>query len=221
MGERFGRTSDVTDNGRVSDQQQPSAERPVLNGLVALIAVALGVGAVLAGTALFGSKALGLGDGGGTSGGGAAVQQSMYLPTPVETVEASGPLVTLHTQDTEQPLATETPSSDDTDPSDDESESESPSGSPGNGEISLQALATTVTSGERIYFSGVYPGGEGAILFVQRWQDDAWTDFPASVGVTNGTFSSYIFTGLGGVNRFRVVDRDRDVYSNEISVTVN
>ena len=82
------------------------------------------------------------------------------------------------------------------------------------------SVDTTVSSGERIYFSGVYPGGEGAILWLQRWQDGAWADFPASVGVTNGTFSSYIFTGVSGLNRFRVIDRDDGTVSNEIRVTV-
>jgi len=201
----------------VSDQQQPPGERPVLNGLVALIAVALGVGLVLALVALVGSKVLGLGDDGGDSAADATVHQSMYLPTPVETDEATGPLVTLHTQDTEEPPATGDAESD---LPGDEPTTEATSESAGAGEISLQALATTVASGERIYFSGVYPGGEGAILFVQRFENGDWADFPASVGVTNGTFSSYIFTGVSGVNRFRVVDRDSGKVSNEISVTV-
>ena len=45
----------------MSDQQQPPAERPVVNGVVALVAVALGVGLVLALVALVGTKVLGLG----------------------------------------------------------------------------------------------------------------------------------------------------------------
>lgn len=201
--------------GRVSDPQQRPAERPVVNGVVALVAVALGVGLILALVALVGTKVLGLGGDDGESSADSTVRQSMYLPTPVETDEATGPLVTLHTEDTDEPESTE-----DTEIPEDEPTTELPSESAGAGEISLQALATTVASGERIYFSGVYPGGEGAILFVQRFENGEWADFPASVGVTNGTFSSYIFTGVGGVNRFRVVDRDSGTVSNEISVTV-
>ncbi len=202
--------------GRVSDQQQHPGERPVVNGLVALVAVALGVGLVLALVTLVGTKVLGLGGGDGDSSARSTVHQSMYLPTPVETDEATGPLVTLHTQDPDEPAGTD----DSTELPEDEPTTEMPSESAGAGQISLQALATTVASGERIYFSGVYPGGEGAILFVQRFENGDWADFPASVGVTNGTFSSYIFTGVSGVNRFRVVDRDTGTVSNEISVTV-
>lgn len=203
--------------GRVSDPQQRPTERPVVNGVVALVAVALGVGLILALVALVGTKVLGLGGGDGESSADSTVRQSMYLPTPVETDEATGPLVTLHTEDPDEPEAT---GDGETELPEDEPTTELPSESPGAGEISLQALATTVASGERIYFSGVYPGGEGAILFVQRFENGEWADFPASVGVTNGTFSSYIFTGVSGVNRFRVVDRDSGTVSNEISVTV-
>ncbi|WGX97549.1 hypothetical protein [Nocardioides sp. L-11A] len=198
----------------MSDQQQPPAERPVLNGLVALIAVGLGVGLILGVVALVGTKVLGIGADDGDAAGESTVRQSMYLPTPVETDEATGPLVTLHTEDTDEPTGdAETAVPEDEPTTELTSESAA-------GQISLQALATSVASGERIYFSGVYPGGEGAILWVQRFENGDWADFPASVGVTNGTFSSYIFTGVSGVNRFRVVDRDSGTTSNEISVTV-
>ncbi|GAA1504818.1 hypothetical protein [Nocardioides humi] len=201
----------------MSDQRQSPSERPVLNGLVALVAVALGVGLILGVVALVGTKVLGLGSDDGDSSARSTVRQSMYLPTPVETDEETGPLVTLHTEDTDEPATTDTT---ETDIPEDEPTSETTSESAASGEISLQALATAVASGERIYFSGVYPGGEGAILWVQRFENGDWADFPASVGVTNGTFSSYIFTGVSGVNRFRVVDRDSGTVSNEISVTV-
>ena len=32
------------------------------------------------------------------------------------------------------------------------------------------------------------PGGFARHLAITAWQDGAWADFPASVGVTNGTF---------------------------------
>lgn len=198
----------------MSDQQQPPAERPVLNGLVALLAVALGVGLILAVVALVGTKVLGLGGDDGDAAGDSTARQSMYLPTPVETDEATGPLVTLHTEDPDEPTDAESVVPED------EPTTELTSETAAAGEISLQAVATAVASGERIYFSGVYPGGEGAILWVQRFENGDWADFPASVGVTNGTFSSYIFTGVSGVNRFRVIDRDSGTVSNEISVTV-
>lgn len=202
----------------MSDQNEPQVDRPVLNGLVALVAVGLGVGLILALAALVGTKVLGFGAGDSSAGDGSSVHDSMYLPTPVETAGSSGPLITLHTEDPETDEATATDEPEETEETE-ETES-TDTASPGAGEISLQAVDTTVSSGERIYFSGVYPGGEGAILWLQRWQDGAWADFPASVGVTNGTFSSYIFTGVGGLNRFRVIDRDDGTVSNEIRVTV-
>lgn len=202
----------------MSDQNEPQVDRPVLNGLVALVAVGLGVGLILALAALVGTKVLGFGGGDSSAGDGSSVHDSMYLPTPVETAGSSGPLITLHTEDPETDEATATDEPEETEETE-ETES-TDTASPEAGEISLQAVDTTVSSGERIYFSGVYPGGEGAILWLQRWQDGAWADFPASVGVTNGTFSSYIFTGVGGLNRFRVIDRDDGTVSNEIRVTV-
>lgn len=202
----------------MSDQNEPQVDRPVLNGLVALVAVGLGVGLILALAALVGTKVLGFGGGDSSAGDGSSVHDSMYLPTPVETAGSSGPLITLHTEDPETDEATATDEPEETEETE-ETES-TDTASPEAGEISLQAVDTTVSSGERIYFSGVYPGGEGAILWLQRWQDGAWADFPASVGVTNGTFSSYIFTGVSGLNRFRVIDRDDGTVSNEIRVTV-
>lgn len=192
----------------------PEVDRPVLNGLVALVAVALGVGLILGLVALVATSQLGLGDSGGGSdaaGGG----ETMSIPAEFESTGEAGPRITLATEDpeesgsaasddvTEEPTATET--TEDVQQDD---------------EISLQAAANSVAAGERIYFSGVYPAGEGAILWVQRFENGGWADFPASVGVTNGTFSSYVFTGQSGLNRFRVVDRDTGTASNEIRVTV-
>ncbi|WP_182377994.1 hypothetical protein [Nocardioides sp. WS12] len=198
-------------------QQEPSVDRPVLNGMVALVAVTLGVGLILALVALMGSRFLGIGDGGDSSAAGATVRESMYLPTPVETAGSQGPRITLNTATPEETQSTEETDVEETETAETEStESESPS----SGEISLQAVDNSVAADERIYFSGVYPGGEGAILWLQRFENGGWADFPASVGVTNGTFSSYIFTGQGGLNRFRVIDRDDGTVSNEIRVQV-
>lgn len=201
----------------MSDQNEPRADRPVLNGLVALVGVGLGVGLLVALVAVVGVKVLGVGGDGGDASGGTTVHDSMYLPSPVETEVSSGPLITLNTEDPDD----EGTGSGSDEPSEEPTTEDTASESPKAGQISLQAVDTTVSSGERIYFSGVYPGGEGAILWLQRWQDGAWADFPASVGVANGTFSSYIFTGVSGLNRFRVINRDTGTVSNEIRVTVN
>ena len=73
---------------------------------------------------------------------------------------------------------------------------------------------------QQIDLTGVYPGGEGAILQVQRFTNGAWTDFPVTASVSNQTFSTYVQTSQAGVNRFRVVDTDTKLESNEVKVTV-
>lgn len=203
----------------MSDQNEPRADRPVLNGLVALLGVGLGVGLLVALVAVVGIKVLGVGGDDGSATDGTTVHDSMYLPSPVETEVSSGPLITLNTEDPDDDGSDGSAGTDE--PSEEATTEDTASESPKAGQISLQATDATVSSGERIYFSGVYPGGEGAILWLQRFQDGAWADFPASVGVTNGTFSSYIFTGVSGLNRFRVIDRDSGRTSNEIRVTVS
>jgi hypothetical protein len=68
--------------------------------------------------------------------------------------------------------------------------------------------------------TGVYPGGEGAILGVQRFQDGQWVDFPATGSVSGGSFQIPVQTSKSGVNRFRVVDSDSDLKSDDVRVTV-
>jgi hypothetical protein len=87
--------------------------------------------------------------------------------------------------------------------------------------ISLQAGEQSVAPMGRIDLSGTYQGGEGAVLNVQKFSNGSWQDFYSiSATVTNGTFSTYIQTGTPGVNRFRVVDSDTKVSSNEVKVTI-
>lgn len=208
----------VTDNDEVSEQD-PQDDRAVANGLVALVAVALGVGLILALVALMGTKVLGVGDDGG-SADAADSGGSMYLPTPSETIDARGPQITLATEDPEETESSSASSDASESESETASESASESKSAKEGEISLQAAENEIEAGEKIYFSGVYPDGEGAILWVQRWEDGKFRDFPASFTVTNGTFSSYIFTGQTGLNRLRVINKEDGTVSNEIRVRV-
>jgi hypothetical protein len=198
----------------VTDPQRSPEDRPVVTGIVALVAVARGVGLILGVVALVGTKVLGVDGTDGSTSAGASGRQSMYLPTPAETTDDGGPLITLATEDTDEPTA----SDDATEESEPTEATSSPTAE--EGKISLQAAQASVAAGDRIYFSGTYPGGEGAILWVQRWEGGSWDDFPASVGVTNGTFNSYLFTGVYGVNRFRVIDRESGTVSNEIRVRV-
>lgn len=86
--------------------------------------------------------------------------------------------------------------------------------------ISLSASPLQVSSMERIYLTGTYPGGEGATLRVQRFEG-SWSDFSGvTASVSGGTFSTYVMTGRSGANRFRVVDPSGGKASNEVRVQV-
>jgi hypothetical protein len=73
---------------------------------------------------------------------------------------------------------------------------------------------------QQIDLTGVYPGGEGAILQVQKFSGGGWQDFPVTAVVSNETFATYVQTSFQGVNRFRVLDGDTGEASNEVKVTV-
>lgn len=187
------------------DRDPGRPERPVLTGLIALGAVALAVGLVLAGVALVATRFLGLGGDDSTSGD-STERESLYLPRPEKTT-ASGPDVTLNTSAGE----TDGQQSEKSEPT----ESKSP-----EKEITLSAGQTTVPNFGRIDLTGVYPGGEGAVLQVQRFEAGRWAEFDVTIPVSNETFSTYVQTGVSGVNRFRVVDPATGEASNEVKVTV-
>ncbi len=74
---------------------------------------------------------------------------------------------------------------------------------------------------EEIYLTGVYPGGEGAVVQVQRLENGKWEDFATVDAVVSGeTFSTYVQTAQIGVNKFRVRDTDGPEVSNEVRVQV-
>ncbi|NYG54504.1 hypothetical protein [Nocardioides perillae] len=184
-------------------------DRPVLTGLLALVAVAVVVGVVLGVATLLGTRVLGLGEASGSTGQ-ATDADTLFLPPPSPTDPPSGPLVTLApdggpTQVVEAPTAEPSPT-----------ESESPEA----GEISLSAGQTSVSPMGQIDLTGTYPGGEGAILQVQRFEGGSWSDFPVTVSVSGSTFATYVQTGRVGEARFRVVDTDSGVESNEVTVRV-
>ncbi len=182
----------------------PRGEHPVISGLLALVGVAVVVGLILGGGALAATKVLNIGDDDSASDD-ATTGDSLYLPRPEKTDPPSGPLVTLASPDesveTEETGATE-------------------SETPDTG-ISLSASQTAVTPMEQIDLTGVYPGGEGAILQVQRLEAGKWQDFPVTVPVSNETFATYVQTSQTGVNRFRVIDTDNAMTSNEVRVTIS
>lgn len=178
--------------------------RPVIAGLLALVGVATAVGLIAAVAVLLGAHVLGLG------GGHAALVAgdngaTMIVPKPQKTQPASGPSITLGSNPTSSSAAQTPP----------------PSIKQPKKRISLQAGETSVSPMGRIDLTGTYPGGEGAVLNVQKFSNGSWQDFYSiSATVTNGTFSTYIQTGTPGVNRFRVIDSDTHKASNQVKVTI-
>jgi hypothetical protein len=173
---------------------------PVVSGLAALVGVGVVVGLLVSGGALAASSILGLD--GDDDGGTASSQQSMYLPKPSDTALEDGPQITL------QP-GEQTPSGTAT--------SEAAPQFP----ISLSSAATEVGPMEEIYLTGVYPGGEGAVVQVQRFENGEWNDFATVDAVVSGeTFATYVQTAQSGMNKFRVRDTDGPEVSNEVRVKV-
>lgn len=188
---------------------QDDEKRSVWTGLVALLAVGLVVGVIAGGAAFFGARFLGL-DETTTAGGSEGPGASLEMPNPTRSESPSGPLVTL-------PGGDATTGSEEPSPSESESESEEP-----ESEIALQSGQSDVAAGQQIDLTGVYPGGEGRTLTVQRQVDGEWLPFgdpPVTMTVSGETFSTYVVTSQTGETNFRVVD-DEGEESNEVTVTI-
>lgn len=171
---------------------------PILAGLAALVGVALAVGVLVGGGALLAASTFGLTGSEGT--GTSTSQQSMYLPKPSETAQDSGPRITLRPGETTSETTT----------------SEAP-----EFEISLSASPDEVNPMQEIYLTGAYPGGDGAVVQVQRFENGKWDDFATVDAVVNGdSFSTYVQTARAGENRFRVKDTSGPAVSNEVVVRV-
>lgn len=183
----------------------PEPERkqhPVVAGLVALVGVGLAIGLLAGGGTLVATRVLGLGaDATATD---SSARQSMYLPKPEKTTPtestSAAPTLSAASEPTGPVLVT---------PSEDTG-------------ISLEAGAEQVGPMGRIDLTGTYATGEGAVLQVQRatGPGDSWVDFPVTATVSGGTFSTYVQTGRTGPNRFRVIDTDTDLASNEVTITI-
>lgn len=171
--------------------------RPVLTGLIALVGVAVVIG-LLGGLAVtVGVNASGIGDTSASSDDSGS-PATFRLPRPSDT-------------------GSSIPAPDEgLEPSPGE---ESSSATPASG-ISLTAGQQSVSPMQQIDLTGTYPGGEGAILQVQRFENGAWSDFPVTMSVSGGTFATYVQTSQVGANKFRAIDTDTQVASNELTVTV-
>lgn len=178
--------------------------RPVVSGLLALVGVAVAVGLVAALAIVAGAHMVGLSGGHAANvvGEGGA---TLDVPRPHKTHPAKGPSITLGSEPTSRSTG----------------HTKSPTAHKPKHQISLQAGQTSVPPMGRIDLTGTYPGGEGAVLNVQKFTNGSWQDFYSiSATVTNSTFTTYIQTGTPGLNRFRVVDSDTHKASNEVRVTI-
>ena len=171
--------------------------RPVLTGLIALVGVAVVIGLLGGLAVMVGVNATGIGDTSGASDDSGA-PATFNLPRPSDT----GSSIPEPDDEVEPSTGTE-PTSE----------------APAEG-ISLSATQQSVSPMQQIDLTGTYQAGEGAILQVQRFENGAWSDFPVTMSVSGGTFATYVQTSRVGPNKFRVVDTDSDVVSNEITVTV-
>lgn len=184
----------------------PDERHPIAAGLLALLAVGLTVGLILGGVALAATKVIGVGE--DSASDDVTSEGSLYLPRPSKTEVPDEPLITLAPTDQDKTEPTET------EPTETESEEKEKT------EIALSAGQTSVGVMERIDLTGVYPGGEGAILQVQRFNSGNWEDFPVTASVSNGTFTTYIQASAIGLNRFRMVDTNTGKASNEVRVRI-
>ena len=195
----------------VDDENEgsPTERHPIAAGLFALLAVGLVVGLILGGAALAATQVLGVGED-DTATDDSTSDASLYLPRPERTGKPDGPLITL--------APTGSATTEESEPADPETaESESKTDDLA---ISLSAGQTGVGPMEPIDLTGVYPGGEGAILQVQQFTAGKWDDFPVTTPVSNETFTTYIQTSQPGVNRFRMIDTKTGETSNEVRVRI-
>ncbi len=173
-------------------------------GLLALLGVGLAIGLLVSGAALAATSVLGLGE--SNSSTQATSDQTVNVPEPEPTEDPTGPLITLEPK----------PSSDTTD-------EETVAEPEPEDAISLSAAVTEVRPGAPIDLSGAYPGGEGAVLVVQRLEEGAWVDFAdgeVTATVSNETFATYVITERPGLNTWRVRDLATDEVSNEVRVQI-
>ncbi|MBC7279746.1 hypothetical protein [Nocardioides sp.] len=190
---------------------------PIAAGVTALVAVAVGVGLIVGIGMFVGANILGLG------GDGAASDQatdpdagaSLYAPSPKPTKTATGPAITLDASPTSAPEKKAGSVSDSTSSSSVAVEEKTAK------KITLQAGIVEAKPMERIDITGIYPGGEGAILRLERDEGEGWAEFGIpDVSVTGEQFSTVIQTGRIGKHSFRMKDIDTGTYSNVVTVTI-
>jgi hypothetical protein len=189
------------------DDQDSSWAKQLLLGVGALVAGALVVGVVVGLVVVAGVNVLGLGG----SSGGPEAEPTLYIPSGVPTTAPETfPNPNQASSSPPSPSATQSSPTDSPTPHKPHKPRK---------EIALQAFPRKVAAGQRINLTGVYQGGEGASLQVQRFEN-GWTDFPVTATVSGGLFNTWVTTSRTGDLRFRVLDRASGRHSNAVRVTV-
>ena len=183
------------------DEDDAHWARQLVVALGVLAAVALVIGGVASVVALGAAKVTGLG---GSSGPTTQARPSLYLPSGTPTTRIDPyPAPSGGSRPSSTPRSTP---------------SATPSRRP-KPALTLRATPLQVGANQRITLTGSYRGNGGSALQVQRFEG-RWTDFPVTVTVTAGRFSTYITTGHTGVNRLRVLDPTTGRASDPVRVTV-
>lgn len=191
----------MADRDRRDDET--SWPRQLLIGIGALVAVALVIGGVVSVVALGAARVAGVAEGPVT----ASAKPSLYMPSGKPSVKPE-PYPGASGSSSGQASTKPSPS-----------KKSKPKPKPTH-RISLQASPLHVKAGQRINLTGVYKGGEGAQLQIQRLEAGSWTDFPVTVPVSGGIFHTYITTGHTGTNQLRVTDKRNGRHSDVVRVQV-
>jgi hypothetical protein len=172
---------------------------PIMAGIAVGVVGALGAGAAVTFAGL---------DGGN---GGPVAKQTLYMPSYSPTTPTTSPMAVAPSQTltAKKNKAAASPSAGAT--------KQAPSAT----KINLVANPTSVSRKERIGLSGTYRGGNGHVLQVQIIQGNKWRDFPVTVNVQSGKFSTWVITNQTGSAQFRVVDSSNQVASNSVTITIN
>jgi hypothetical protein len=181
--------------------------RALVHAAVAMVAVAALVGASLGLAFMAAAQIGGLGGGESSPAGEQRADSpaSLYMPSYQPTKESGTGW------DLPKPVAS---------PSALSSGAAKASSKPKPSKITLFVAPQQVSSGGRINFNGVYEGGDGATLQVQRRDGGSWSDFPVTASVRGGSFETWIMTSRAGATKFRVYDDSADRASNVVTVQI-
>lgn len=205
---------------------QQDEQHPIAAGLAALVVVAMVIGVVGGIAMLVGTRAAGLG-GHDSSSKSAQAHASLYAPSPSPTERAATSSISLLPTVSATGSAKVGGSGES-----EESASAAPtaahkSAAPATKEpepakkITLQAAAPSARPMEMVDLSGIYPGGEGAILRLERNDGSGWKEFGIpDVTVVGEQFSTKIQTGRTGAHRFRMRDVDSHAVSNVVTINI-